>query len=379
MSKTLKVGIVGCGVISDAYLTLAGGFRNVELVGCADIIAAAAEAKASRYGIKAFGVDELIASSDIDLVVNLTIPAAHFKITKAALEAGKPVYTEKPLALDGAQARELLAIAKENGVQLASATDTFLGGANQLARQIVDAGRIGTVVGGTCQFFTHGTESWHPNPDFYYKRGAGPVFDMGPYYISCLINLLGPVRCVTAMAARGESTRTIANGPRLGEVITVEVDTHYTSILEFHSGAQITFATSWEVWRNGHVNPIELYGTGGTMLLPDPNYFGGVLQVSKTDGGYQAIDAAEAPFGAVNWPPASPEIANYRMVGVSDLAEAVLNGAAPRCSGELAAHIIEVMEAIQISAGEKRFVEVVSSVPRPDALTVGEARALCHF
>jgi predicted dehydrogenase len=229
------------------------------------------------------------------------------------------------------------------------------------------------VVTGTCQFFTHGVESWHPNPDFYYRPGGGPVFDMGPYYLSALINLLGPVRAVTAMSTKGVDERVIGNGKRLGERIAVELPTSFTSILDFYNGAQITFATSWDVWRDGHTNPIELYGVDGTMLLPDPNYFGGTLAWSNRDGEYATLDASSEPFGATNWPMEEPKVSNYRMLGVADMVDAIGSGRQARCSGALAAHIIEVMEAIQTSAAEQRFVTIGSSIERPEAMTAQDA------
>lgn len=376
MTRTASVGIIGCGNISEAYFRLSRLFPALKVVACADLVPEVAKAKAEAHGLRALPVKDLIADPSIDVVVNLTVPAAHFDISFAALEAGKHVYSEKPLALSFKDANALVELAERRGVALGCATDTFLGGANQTARRLFDEGVIGNVVMGTAYFINHGMEHFHPSPAFFFKPGAGPVFDMGPYYISALINLLGPVARVTAMSTRGFDERVVGSGPLKGDRLPVTTPTTINSIIEFRSGAQITFAASWDVWKDGHVNPIELYGTEGTMLVPDPNYFGGVVAYSRGDGDYVSVDSADQPFAALNWPEDKPVLGNYRMLGVADMLDAVAGGRLPRCSGRLAAHIVEVMESILTSAREGRFVEISSVIDRPPPLTAADAARL---
>ena len=376
MARTASVGIVGCGNISEAYFRLSRLFPGLKVVACADILPEAARAKADAHGVQAKTVDALLADDGIDVVVNLTVPAAHFEISAAALDAGKHVYSEKPLALTYRDAKTLVEVAESRGVTLGCATDTFLGGANQMARRLVDAGTVGHIVAGTSQFINHGMEQWHPSPEFFFKPGAGPVFDMGPYYISSLINLIGPVRRVTAMATKGFAERVVGSGQQKGRRLPVLTPTTVNAILEFDTGAQVTFGASWDVWRNGHDNPIELYGTDGTMLVPDPNYFGGTIGYSREDGDYVRVDCSDQPFAALNWPEAKPALGNYRMLGVADMVDAARNGRQPRCSGKLAAHIVEVMESILIAAAEQRFVSITSMIDRPAPMTADDAARL---
>ena len=378
MAATARIGIIGCGNISDAYLRLAALFRKVAIVACADIVPAVAQAKAATYGIRAMTVDELLKSDEIDAVINLTIPAAHFAVTHAILTAGKHAYTEKPLALDYASARKLVAEADRRGLALGGAPDTFLGGAGQMARKLIDKGTIGGVVAGTAHVMNHGMEHWHPNPTFFYRPGAGPVFDIGPYYLTTLVSLLGPIRSVTAMAKKSFPTRRVsAEGPMKGKTVKVTTPTTITAILDFAAGAQITLATSWDVWKHGHQNPIELYGEKGSMLVPDPNFFGGRIAWSEGAGDYREVDTTSEPFATPNWPWAGPFTrANYRMLGVADMLDAVATGRAPRCSGKLAAHVVDAMESILVSARERRFVKLRSTVEQPAPLTAAEARRL---
>ncbi|MCB1486760.1 MAG: Gfo/Idh/MocA family oxidoreductase, partial [Bauldia sp.] len=369
-------GIIGCGNISTAYLTLAKLYPGLKVVACADVLPEAARARAEAHGIRAESVESILGDDAIEVIVNLTVPAAHYEISVAGLEAGKHVYSEKPLALTYKEAKSLVDLADARGLALGGATDTFLGGAAQTARRLIDDGAIGRVIAGTCQFINHGMEEWHPSPTFFYRPGGGPVFDMGPYYISSLINLIGPVKGVTAIASKGFEERVIGSGPQAGQPIPVLTPTTVNAIIEFHSGAQVTYAASWDVWRNGHDNPIELYGVDGTMLVPDPNYFGGVVAFSERDGEYAEVDASDQPFAAINWPVDNPTLGNYRMLGVADMVDAHARGRMPRCSGRMAAHIVEVMESILTAAAEGRYVTITSQIDRPAPMTAEDAARL---
>ena len=377
MARRAAIGIIGCGNISDTYFKLAPRFRGVEIVACADIAPAMAKAKAALYPVEAMTVDGLLKSDAVDAVINLTVPGVHYDVSHAILSSGKHAYSEKPLALTYKQAKTLADEADRRGLKLGAAPDTFLGGGGQTARRLLDKGTIGDVVAGTAYVMSHGMEHWHPNPGFFFKPGAGPVFDVGPYYITTLVSLLGPVRGVTAMAKKSFAERLVtAEGPMKGKAIKVTTPTTINAILEFVSGPQVTLGASWDVWKHGHANPIELYGAKGSMLIPDPNFFGGRVAWSAKGGDYTEIDTAAAPFGAANWPAASPSLANYRMLGVADLIDAVAQNREPRCSGRLAAHVVDIMESILASARGRRFVGIRSTVERPAPLTAADARRL---
>ena len=376
MAKQAGIGIIGCGTISEAYLRLAPNFANLKVVAVADIVAAAARTRAEQFGLRALGVDELLRDESISTVINLTVPAVHYEVSRSILSAGKNAYSEKPLALTAADARKLVAEADRRGLKLGGAPDTFLGAAGQAARRMLDKGAIGDVIAGSAHVMGHGMEHWHPQPGFYFKPGGGPVFDMGPYYITALVNLLGAVKGVAAMATRGFAERTVtAAGPMTGQKIKVRTPTTISAVLEFASGTQITFGASWDVWRHGHQNPIELYGTEGTMLVPDPNFFAGTTSVTEKGSEYREVETGGEAFGAANWLFGGPFTrANYRMLGVADLVDAAAKGREPRCSGRLAAHVVEVMESILVSAAEKRFVKLRSSIERPAPLTAADAK-----
>jgi predicted dehydrogenase len=374
----MGIGIIGAGNISEAYLRLAKVLGNLEVLAIADIIPAAAKARAEQFAVRAMEVEEILRSDDIDVVINLTVPDAHYQVTRDILSAGKHAYSEKPLALNAADAKKLVALADRRGLKLGGAPDTFLGAGGQRARQLLDKGAIGRVIGGTAYVMGHGMEMWHPNPGFFYQPGAGPVFDVGVYYITALVALLGPVKAVTAMASKGFDQRLVTSaGPLRGKRIKVNTPTNINAILAFQNGAQITLGASWDVWRHGHSNPIELYGEDGTMLVPDPNFFGGIIAYSDRGGDFTEIATTDAPFGGLNWPWAGPFTrANYRMLGVADLIDAAAKDREPRCSGRIAAHVVDVMEAILSAAAEGIFVKVKSSVERPAPLSAAEARRL---
>lgn len=377
MARSARIGIIGCGNISDTYFTLAPLFKGLGIVACADIKLALARAKAERYGVVALSVDNLLKNDEIDTVINLTVPNVHYEVTRAILTSGKHAYSEKPLALTSVDAKMLVAEADKRGLKLGGAPDTFLGAAGQIARRLIDKGRIGSVVGGSAYVMSHGMEHWHPNPGFFFKPGAGPVFDVGPYYITTLVSLLGPVKGVVALAKKGFPERLVtAEGPMKGKSIKVTTPTTINAVMEFANGAQVTLGASWDVWKHGHVNPIELYGEKGSMLVPDPNFFGGIVSYSAKGGEYEHADASLEAFGAPNWPAAAPRHANYRMLGVADLVDAANRNREPRASGRLAAHVVDVMESILTAAAERRHVKIRTTVDRPAPLTAAEARRL---
>src|SRR5450631_3243091 len=270
MANTLRVGVVGCGNISTTYFKLAPLFKGIEITACADINSEAAKNAAETYHVKAMEPAKLIKGKDVDIVLNLTIPDQHFAVSLGAVKAGKHVYSEKPLTLSLKDGMKLRDTAEAKGVKVCCAPDTFMGGAHQRARKAIDDGAVGTITSGTAHVMGFGMEHWHPNPDFFFKPGGGPILDMGPYYIGNLINLIGPVKRVAALTNIARSTRTISSQPRAGEVIPVETPTNIHALLEFHNGAAVTLSTSWDVWANRHAN-MELYGTEGAMFVPDPN------------------------------------------------------------------------------------------------------------
>ena len=358
MTEPVRVGLVGCGTIAPAYLGAAPTFGAFDIVACADILAEAARRTSEDFGIEMLPVDGLLARDDIEAVLNLTVPAAHAEVNRAALEAGKHVYCEKPFALDFASGSEVLSLANRVGLRVGCAPDTFLGGGHQTVRGLIDAGEIGAPVAATAFMMNHGHESWHPNPDFYYQAGGGPLFDMGPYYLTALVHALGPIRRVAAMSARGQDARTIASEPRFGERIAVDVDTHAAGVLEFESGAVATVAMSFDVWRHSN-RWIEIHGVSGSLSAPDPNRFGGTVRVSE--GGRDWRDAA-LTHGYTD---------DLRSIGLADLCTAVRTGRPHRCSGELALHILEAMEAFGRSSREGAHVTLKSTAERPAPLPVG--------
>ena len=293
-----------------------------------------------------------------------------------ALAAGKHVFTEKPLAIKLADGRTLVGAAASRGLALGSAPDTFLGAAGRFARRLMEEDRIGKAVTGTAFMLGRGMEHWHPDPSFYYQAGAGPVMDMGPYYLTVMVNLLGPVLRVQAVASSGQAERLItAQGPKQGTRFKIGTPTSVLSLLEFASGTTVTFGASWDVFRHSN-HPIELHGTNGSLRLPDPDTFGGLVALSDRGGAWEETDTSTMTYGAVNWPLGSPDRANYRMLGLADLARAITENRALRASGELALHVLEVMEKI-LFAGETGTAQTIdSTVVQPAPLSESEALSL---
>lgn len=375
MAKTLGIGIIGCGNISATYFSLSPMFKGIEVRAGADINMDAARTRAKQYGVRAETIGDLLKAKDIDIVVNLTIPAAHYEVSKQILDAGKHVYSEKPFVLSVKDGLDLQKRAAKKGLRIGSAPDTFLGGAHQLARHLVDSGKLGKITSGTLHIMNHGMEHWHPNPDFFFLPGGGPVLDLGPYYIADLINLIGPVKRVAALATIPARERTISSKPRKGEKLKVETPTTILALLEFENGAAVTLNASWDVWSHGH-SPIELYGEEGSLFIPDPNFFGGEVRYTRHDKPVTKAPKWEHPFSVANQQHGNGAMANYRTAGLADMALAILGGRAHRCSQEVALHAVDVMTGILRSGETGKFINMATTCERPAALGVQEARKL---
>jgi len=375
MARKLGVGIIGCGNISTTYFQFSPLFRGIEVRACADINPAAAKARAKEYGVRAESVADLLDDPEVDIVVNLTIPAVHYEVSRAALDAGKHVYSEKPFVLSVKEGLDLKKRAAKKKLRVGSAPDTFFGGAHQLVRDLIDKGKLGAITGGTCHVMSRGMEHWHPNPDFFFQPGAGPVLDLGPYYITNLVQLIGPVKSVAALASVPRKERIIANGPRNGQTVPVDTPTTIHALLQFHSGAVVTMGTSWDVWGHGHA-PMELYGEGGTVYVPDPNFFGGTVRYTAGSKEVKKLPGWNHPFGVPNQKHGKEMLANYRTAGLSDMALAIQSGRPHRCSIELALHAVDVMTGILKSGDSGKFVPMQTTCERPAALGPKEARAL---
>ncbi len=373
----MGAGIIGCGNISESYLRLAPMFHPVEIVACADVNEDAAKIRADTFGIRGLGVAELLGADDVEIIVNLTPPAAHFDVSAMALEHGKHVYSEKPFVLSRAQGEQLLDLAQARGLRLGSAPDTFLGGAHQLARHVIDRRMIGRITSGTCHVMSHGMEHWHPNPDFFFKPGGGPVLDVGPYYIANLIQLIGPVKRVAAISATPATERVITSQPRHSEKITVETPTTIHAVMKFATGAVVTLGASWDVWDHRH-SPMELYGETGSLLVPDPNFFGGEPVCITSDGDPVPLPPWDHPLGIANEAHPMGMRANYRAAGLAEMAQAIMQNRPHRCAGEIALHGIDVMTGILASAQSSEFVGLKTTCTRPAALAMDDARALLN-
>ena len=352
----VTIGLIGTGNISGIYLANAARFPELNLVACADINPEAAAAKAAAHGIAAMTPEALLADPRIEIVLNLTTPQHHVPVGLRVLAAGKHLYAEKPLATTFAEGQKLVAEARARGLRVGSAPDTFLGGSHQTARAALDAGLIGAPRAGACTMMVPGHELWHPAPDFYYAPGGGPMLDMGPYYLTCLVNLLGPVAAVTGAHRAATTTRTIATGPRAGESVPVTVPTHITGILDFASGPQVTLTTSFDVWKHGH-NHIEIYGDTGSMIVPDPNRFDGEVLIAHGKADWEPRPTA-FPHGDDNW----------RILALADMARALREGRPHRASADLALHVLEVMEKIIQSGDEGRRLQVETRCERPEGV-----------
>lgn len=359
MSPT-KIGIIGCGTISKVYLEVSKALDAIDVAACADLLPERAKARAEEFNIpRACGVRELLSDPEIRIVLNLTIPKAHAEVGLAALEAGKSVYNEKPLAVSREDGRRLLETASSRGLRVGAAPDTFLGGGLQTCRKLIDDGWIGDPVAATAFMTCHGHEGWHPDPDFYYQPGGGPMFDMGPYYLTALVALLGPIRRVTGAARVTFPERTITSQPRYGAKIRVNTPTHVAGVMDFAGGAVGTILTSFDVWA-AQLPRIEIYGSEGSLSVPDPNGFGGPVRIRRAG----AADWSEVPL-------THGYARQSRGLGVADMACALRSNRPHRANGELAYHVLDAMHAFHDASREGRHVVLSSACGRPAPLPMG--------
>lgn len=378
MSKTYGVGVMGAGNISAAYLKLAPLFKGLELRAVADMVPDAAQRRAEEFGIAAQTPDELLKNSEIDVIVNLTVPAAHYQVSMDAISAGKHAYSEKPFVLTLEQGNALKAAAAQRNLRVGSAPDTFFGAAHQQARAVLDSGKVGRIASGTTHVMGRGMEHWHPNPEFFFQPGAGPLLDMGPYYVTNLVQLIGPVKRVTAFSgmARPERIVTTPNVAATGRSIKVNTPTTIHGILEFANGAIVTIGASWDVFGHGHHN-IELYGTEGSLFVPDPNFFGGELTVADKSGAREKIEPWSHPFGTPNYTDSSGNTrANYRAAGLADMMASIEQNRPARCGLDNALHVIDVLTSLLRAGASGEVQTLATTCERPAALGPEEARAL---
>ncbi|MFC5468020.1 Gfo/Idh/MocA family protein [Cohnella suwonensis] len=360
--KKIKVGMIGTGNISGIYFQNGNRFESMEIVACADIDVERAKAKGEEYGIRGCSVEELLNDPEIEMIINLTIPQAHANVCLQALEAGKHVYVEKPLAVTREDGLKVLELAKQKGLYVGCAPDTFLGGGIQTCVKLIEDGWIGTPIGATAFMLGGGPEDWHPNPEFFYQIGGGPMFDMGPYYLTALIALLGPIKTVTGMSRISFPERTIGSEPRRGHVMKPEIATHIAGVLQFEAGPIGTLLTSFDVKGGTQLPRIEVYGSQGTLIVPDPNTFGGPVYIQRA--------------GANSWseiPLSHGKSENARGVGAADMAKAIQAGRKHRASGQLAYHVLEAMHGFHDASDAKAHYEMKSTCDKPAALPIGLA------
>ena len=356
MKDRVGIGIIGCGAIFPAYVEGSRQFPILELVAVADLDMARARERAREFEIpKVLTVDELLRDPDIEIVVNLTVPQAHAPLNIAALKAGKHAYCEKPLGMTRDEVVESVEVARARGLRIGSAPDTFLGSGIQTARKAIDEGLIGDPIGATAFWLSHGHESWHPSPAFYYLKGGGPMFDMGPYYLTALVNLLGPARRVSGSTRITFPTRTITSEPLKGTVVEVEIPTHVAGTVDFDNGAIASVMVSFDIWANT-LPRIEIHGTEGSLSVPDPNHFSGEVKFKGPDSeDWEQVECTHRDDCG-------------RGIGVADLAMAVQSGRRHRANGDLAAHIVDIMQAFGESSDTGKHIELVTRCEQPAAL-----------
>ena len=383
MNKVYNVGLIGCGHISETYFRAQDFFNNIKIIKCSDINSKIAIDCAKKYNIQAVSVDEILQDKEIEIILNLTIPRAHFEISKKALLAGKHAYSEKPLCINFKDGKELLEISKKNNLYLGSAPDTFLGGGIQKTRNLIDEGLIGKIELGNAIFAYPGVQSYHPSPEpWFAKNEGGPVIDMGPYYITALVNLLGPALNVTSRSKKVFKEREIGIGEREGTSFPVECETTYVSTIEFENKSLIQMTLSFDV-KDHKRNHIELYGDKGSIIVPDPNMFGGSVYTCL-ELGEKWIEhkTDKLEFGKINIKNQSsranesPTNANYRGAGLSQMAYSIENNKLHLCNGELSLHVLDIIRSI-MRAAESRKTEIINtSCSKPNILTQEEIKKL---
>jgi predicted dehydrogenase len=348
VTAPVRVGVVGCGIIAERYVEDSVAFPTWRPVACADLDSARAEAFAGEHELRAETFEQLLADDEVELVLNLTPPAVHANLSRAALSAGKHVYTEKPLATSVEDGRELVAEAERLGLRLGSAPDTFLGGAYETARRLIEAGEIGAPLGATATMLVGGPDAWHPNADFFYRAGGGPTLDIAPYYLTAIASLLGNYESAAAFATTPTAERTLMAGPRAGERFRVEVPTHVAAVLQLENGPVATITVSFEA-RGQYTSTLSVFGSTGMLELPDANGFGGELRVKHGTDEWETV------------PYESRGDQETRGLGLHELVEAMRAGRPHRASGELALHVLETADAILRSAESRGIAEPAAS------------------
>jgi len=355
-----NIGLLGCGHISETYFRSRKYFNNINITACADLNMESAKKCAKEYNIIAKNVDELLVDKNIDVILNLTNPTAHYETIKKTLLAGKHSYCEKPLAIKFEQGKELIELANSKKLYLGNAPDTFLGGGGQLTKQIIDSGEVGKIKLGNFTFAFPGVQSWHPNPEPWFIEGGGPILDMGPYYYTMLVNLLGPAKSIKAISSTVSEFRKIGEGSKKGLDFKVEIPTSYYIVIEFQNDAMIQGFLSFDVI-NHKSNFIDLYGTKGTIIGPDPNMFGGPISVSLSeDGVWKEYSTEEMKLGKTNIFNKSgrsneaPTNANYRGVGLSEMLYSIEHNLEHRCSGDLVLHVLDMLDTTIKSAEQSK-------------------------
>ena len=383
MNKIFKVGLIGCGHISDTYFRGHDYFNNFQIIKCADINLDNAKKCAETYWITACTVDELLNDSEIEIVLNLTIPRAHYEVAKKSLDHGKHVYSEKPMAINFEEGEEILKLANSKGLYIGNAPDTFLGGGIQKSIELINQDKIGNVKLGNAIFAYPGVQSYHPNPEPWFTNNEGvPVMDMCPYYLTALVNLLGPAKSVHGISTKVFEKRVIGIGPKKDQEFKVDCPTSYLVNLEFHNKALIQITLSFDVVAHQR-NHIELYGDKGSMIVPDPNMFGGsVLTCTDDYGTWDEHKTDELPLGRINinsqseMANESPTNANYRGVGLSEMAYCIENGLKHRCSGELSVHVLDIIKSTMKAADTQTPQEIKTTCKKADFFTLEEIQKI---
>jgi len=377
-----NIGLIGCGNIAETYFRAQDYFNNIKFIACADKFPEVSKKCADQYNIKSLTVDEIIHDTNVDVILNLTIPQAHFEISKLALEAGKHVYSEKPMSIKYDEANELVNLAKDNNLYIGNAPDTFLGGGGQVARKFVDDGDIGKVLTGNFIFAFPGVQEFHPNPESWFQSGGGPVIDMGPYFFTTLVNLLGPVKNVRSRGKKFADQREYLVGPKKGKSFNVDISTSVMLDIEFANEAIIQGFISFDV-QNHARNHMELYGTKGSLVVPDPNMFGGPVLLSRELGSeWQEFSVEDKYLGKTNIINHSgrsneaPKQSNYRGVGLSEMIYSIENNIQHRCNGNLALHVLDIIESTIIASETKKEVSLRSTCEQPKPLLEEQIKLL---